>query len=132
MLQVCRGLSRAAPTLPAGRRAVLYALRRRGEASAEQIAEQLDMTVSGARQHLAERQIPEYLYVRRKMLRHLVRVIGHQHGAQAQFPRSLDRLLEESLHRRSRRSGREDDGRLTRIQKLVSIGQERSFAVRIP
>lgn len=43
----------AAPTLPAGRRAVLYALRRRGEASAEQIAEQLDMTVSGARQHLS-------------------------------------------------------------------------------
>jgi len=42
-----------APTLPAGRRAVLYALRRRGEASAEQIAEQLDMTVSGARQHLS-------------------------------------------------------------------------------
>jgi DeoR family transcriptional regulator, suf operon transcriptional repressor len=43
----------AAPTLPAGRRTVLYALRRRGEASAEQIAEQLDMTVSGARQHLS-------------------------------------------------------------------------------
>jgi DeoR family transcriptional regulator, suf operon transcriptional repressor len=43
----------ATPTLPAGRRAVLYALRRRGEASAEQIAEQLDMTVSGARQHLS-------------------------------------------------------------------------------
>lgn len=42
-----------APTLRAGRRAVLYAVRRRGEASAEQIAEQLDMTVSGARQHLS-------------------------------------------------------------------------------
>ncbi len=43
----------AAPALPAGRRAVLYAVRRRGEASAEQIADQLDMTVSGARQHLS-------------------------------------------------------------------------------
>jgi DeoR family suf operon transcriptional repressor len=42
----------ALPTLPAGRRAVLYALRRRGEATAEQVAEQLGMTVSGARQHL--------------------------------------------------------------------------------
>jgi DeoR family transcriptional regulator, suf operon transcriptional repressor len=42
-----------APTLPAGRRAVLYALRRRGEATAEQLAEQLEMTVSGARQHLS-------------------------------------------------------------------------------
>ena len=42
-----------APTLPAGRRSVLYAVRRRGEATAEQIAEQLRMTVSGARQHLS-------------------------------------------------------------------------------
>jgi DeoR family suf operon transcriptional repressor len=41
------------PALPAGRRAVLYALRRRGEATAEQLAEQLEMTVSGARQHLS-------------------------------------------------------------------------------
>jgi predicted ArsR family transcriptional regulator len=39
--------------LPAGRRAVLYAVRRRGEATAEQVAEQLEITVSGARQHLS-------------------------------------------------------------------------------
>jgi DeoR family suf operon transcriptional repressor len=39
-------------SLPAGRRAVLYAVRRRGEATAEQVAEQLGITVSGARQHL--------------------------------------------------------------------------------
>ena len=38
--------------LPAGRRAVLYAVRRRGEATSEQVAEQLGITVSGARQHL--------------------------------------------------------------------------------
>jgi DeoR family suf operon transcriptional repressor len=43
---------RVAPTMPEGRRAVIYALRRRGEASADDIARQLDMTVSGARQHL--------------------------------------------------------------------------------
>ena len=43
---------RGAPTLPEGRRAVLYALRRRGQATADDIARQLDMTVSGARQHL--------------------------------------------------------------------------------
>jgi DeoR family suf operon transcriptional repressor len=42
-----------ATRLPAGRRAVLYAVRRRGEATAEQVAEQLDVTVSGARQHLS-------------------------------------------------------------------------------
>ena len=40
------------PTLPEGRRAVLYALRRRGQATADDVARQLDMTVSGARQHL--------------------------------------------------------------------------------
>ena len=45
--------SGAATRLPAGRRAVLYAVRRRGEATAEQVAEQLDITVSGARQHLS-------------------------------------------------------------------------------
>ena len=42
-----------ATRLPAGRRAVLYAVRRRGEATAEQVADQLDITVSGARQHLS-------------------------------------------------------------------------------
>ncbi|HZP31043.1 MAG TPA: helix-turn-helix domain-containing protein [Acidimicrobiia bacterium] len=45
--------TRVAPSLPEGRRAVLYAVRRRGQATADAIAEQLDMTVSGARQHLA-------------------------------------------------------------------------------
>jgi DeoR family suf operon transcriptional repressor len=43
---------RVAPALPDGRRAVVYALRRRGQATADDIARQLDMTVSGARQHL--------------------------------------------------------------------------------
>ena len=40
------------PPLPAGRRAVLYAVRRIGDATVDEIAEALDMTVSGARQHL--------------------------------------------------------------------------------
>ena len=39
--------------LPEGRRAVLYALRRRGQATAADIARQLQMTSSGARQHLS-------------------------------------------------------------------------------
>jgi len=43
---------RVAPALPEGRRAVLYAVRRRGQATVDDVAEQLDMTVSGARQHL--------------------------------------------------------------------------------
>ena len=45
--------ARTAPSLPEGRRNVLYAVRRRGEASAEQVAESLAMTISGARQHLS-------------------------------------------------------------------------------
>jgi DeoR family suf operon transcriptional repressor len=45
--------ARVAPVLPEGRRAVLYALRRRGQGTAEDIAQRLDMTVSGARQHLS-------------------------------------------------------------------------------
>ena len=45
--------ARTAPSLPEGRRNVLYAVRRRGEATAEQVAESLAMTVSGARQHLS-------------------------------------------------------------------------------
>jgi DeoR family suf operon transcriptional repressor len=40
------------PPLPAGRRAVLYAVRRIGDATTDDIAAALDMTVSGARQHL--------------------------------------------------------------------------------
>src|SRR5215204_3539154 len=46
------GARNAVATLPEGRRRVLYAIRRRGEATAEQVAEQLRMTVRGARQHL--------------------------------------------------------------------------------
>ena len=43
----------AVAVLPESRRAVLYAVRRRGEATVEQVAEQLGITVSGARQHLS-------------------------------------------------------------------------------
>jgi len=43
---------RVAPQLPEGRRAVLYAVRRRGQATVDDVARQLDITVSGARQHL--------------------------------------------------------------------------------
>ncbi len=41
-----------APPLPPGRRAVLYAVRRLGDASADAVAAELGITVSGARQHL--------------------------------------------------------------------------------
>ncbi|MGI9052867.1 MAG: helix-turn-helix transcriptional regulator [Ilumatobacteraceae bacterium] len=41
------------PPVTAAQRNVLFAVRRRGEATAADVAAQLDMTVSGARQHLA-------------------------------------------------------------------------------
>ena len=47
------GLAVALDTLPPGRRAVLSALKHRGEASAEEVAGALGVTVSAVRQHLA-------------------------------------------------------------------------------
>ena len=42
-----------APPIPAGRRAVLYAVRRMGDATVEAVAADVGITVSGARQHLS-------------------------------------------------------------------------------
>lgn len=42
-----------APPVPVGRKVALYAVRRLGDATAEQIADDLGISVSGARQHLA-------------------------------------------------------------------------------
>jgi predicted ArsR family transcriptional regulator len=42
-----------APPIPAGRRAVLFAVRRIGDATVDEVAEQLGITISGARQHLS-------------------------------------------------------------------------------
>jgi DeoR family suf operon transcriptional repressor len=47
-------LSQSLASLPPARQAVLRALRQAGEASAEQLAGALGITVSGARQHLAQ------------------------------------------------------------------------------
>jgi predicted ArsR family transcriptional regulator len=88
--------------LPAGRRAVLYAVRRRGEATAEQVAEQLDITVSGARQHLAalaqdglvessELASPEGRRGRRTL------VYAATAAADAYFPKAYGELTNELL-----------------------------------
>ena len=42
-----------APPVPVGRRVVLYAVRRIGDATVEEVADDVGITVSGARQHLA-------------------------------------------------------------------------------
>lgn len=44
---------RTPPAVSEAQRAVLYAVRRRGEATSEQLADSLGMTISGVRQHLA-------------------------------------------------------------------------------
>ncbi len=93
-----------APTapLPVGRRAVLYAVRRRGEATAEQVAEQLDITVSGARQHLtalardglvesAELPSPEGRRGRRTL------VYSATSAADGYFPKAYGELTNELL-----------------------------------
>jgi len=45
-------ISPVGTSMPEGRRRVLYALRRRGDATSDELARQLSMTRSGARQHL--------------------------------------------------------------------------------
>jgi len=88
--------------LPAGRRAVLYAVRRRGEATAEQVAEQLDITISGARQHLsalardglvesAELPSPSTQRGRRAL------VYSATTAADAHFPKAYGELTNELL-----------------------------------
>ena len=42
-----------APPVPAGRRAVLFAVRRIGDATVDDVADALGITVSGARQQLS-------------------------------------------------------------------------------
>ena len=89
--------------LPEGRHRVLYAVRRRGEATAEEIAHQLDMTVSGARQHLSGLLADGLLDAReqaasnqrrgRKTLVYSVSPAGDAH-----FPKAYGELTNELLH----------------------------------
>ncbi len=50
---VALGVSVPPPAVSEAQRAVLYAIRRRGEVTVDQLADVLGMTVSGVRQHLA-------------------------------------------------------------------------------
>ena len=89
-------------TLPAGRRAVLYALRRRGHATAEQLAGQLGQSVSGARQHLtalvdtglvdAEEVVPDTARAGRRALSYSVTP-----AADSLFPKAYGELTNELL-----------------------------------
>jgi DeoR family suf operon transcriptional repressor len=88
--------------LPDGRKRVLYCVRRRGEATAEDVAEQLAITVSGARQHLsallaegmveAHEEQAEVARRGRKTLVYRVSSVGD-----SQFPKAYGELTNELL-----------------------------------
>lgn len=85
--------------LPATRRALLVALRKRGEARAEELAEQLDITVSAVRQHLQGLAAADLVAHREERPgpgrpRHVYRLAP---AADALFPRSYGELTVELL-----------------------------------
>lgn len=85
--------------LPATRRALLIALRKRGEARAEELAEQLDVTVSAVRQHLHGLAAADLVAHREERAgpgrpRHVYRLAA---TAEALFPRSYGELTVELL-----------------------------------
>jgi DeoR family suf operon transcriptional repressor len=90
-----------APAVSENQRAVLYALKRRGEATAEDLAGSLDMTVSGARQHLSALADDGLVVSRaqpatagRGRPRHLYRLTPH---AETLFPKAYGELTNELL-----------------------------------
>ncbi len=85
--------------LPATRRALLIALRKQGEARAEELAEQLDVTVSAVRQHLQGLAAADLVAHREERAgpgrpRHVYRLAP---AAEALFPRSYGELTVELL-----------------------------------
>src|SRR5215207_8168952 len=96
---MARHLGPALAELPATRRALLIALRKRGEARAEELAEQLDVTVSAVRQHLQSLTAADLVAHREERIgpgrpRHVYRLAP---AAEGLFPRSYGELTVELL-----------------------------------
>lgn len=96
---MARNVGPALAELPATRRALLIALRKRGEARAEELAEQLDVTVSAVRQHLQSLTAADLVAHREERPgpgrpRHVYRLAP---AAEALFPRSYGELTVELL-----------------------------------
>ncbi|HMJ01976.1 MAG TPA: helix-turn-helix domain-containing protein [Conexibacter sp.] len=96
---MARNLGPALAELPTTRRALLIALRKRGEARAEELAEQLDVTVSAVRQHLQGLAAADLVTHREERAgpgrpRHVYRLGA---AAEALFPRSYGELTVELL-----------------------------------
>src|SRR5829696_8625276 len=94
-----RHVGPALAELPATRRALLIALRKRGEGRAEQLAEELDVTVSAIRQHLQSLAAADLVAHREERPgpgrpRHVYRLGA---AAEALFPRSYGELTVELL-----------------------------------
>ena len=92
-------VARAFDQLPAARRSILMAIKRRGRASVEELAEDLSVTVSAVRQHLAatgEAGLTAFDEVREGpgRPRHLHRLTGE---AEELFPRAYGELTSELL-----------------------------------
>ena len=90
------------PPVTAAQRSVLYAVRRRGEATVADVAETLDMTLSGARQHLTGLVEAGLLEVGEAARAH--RAAGsdragvpHRPAAEALFPRAYGELTNQLL-----------------------------------
>lgn len=96
---MARNLGPVLAELPATRRALLIALRKRGEARAEELAEELDVTVSAVRQHLQGLAAADLVAHREERVgpgrpRHVYRLAP---AAEALFPRSYGELTVELL-----------------------------------
>jgi DeoR family suf operon transcriptional repressor len=96
---MARHLGPVLAELPATRRALLIGLRKRGEARAEELAEQLDITVSAVRQHLHGLAAADLVAHREERTgpgrpRHVYRLAP---AAEALFPRSYGELTVELL-----------------------------------
>jgi len=94
-----RHLGPALAELPATRRELLVNLRKQGEARAEELAEQLDVTVSAVRQHLQGLAAADLVAHREERTgpgrpRHVYRLAP---AAEALFPRSYGELTVELL-----------------------------------
>jgi DeoR family suf operon transcriptional repressor len=96
---MARNLGPALAELPATRRELLVNLRKQGEARAEGLAEQLDVTVSAVRQHLQSLAAADLVVHREERAgpgrpRHVYRLAP---AAEALFPRSYGELTVELL-----------------------------------
>jgi DeoR family transcriptional regulator, suf operon transcriptional repressor len=94
-----RNVGPALAELPPTRRALLIALRKRGEARAEELAEQLEVTVSAVRQHLHGLAAADLVAHREERAgpgrpRHVYRLAP---AAEALFPRAYGELTVELL-----------------------------------